>query len=379
MLVLKSLDILPWLAGGNILAAIVFGGFVKIAFDFTPFIYGNSPGYNEFSMSLIAGLLDSDLGDDQVILIIRKDQEEHFAFVEKKLKLICINANSVVKRALWQNIFIPFMKGIDFIVFTGDLAPAFVNVPYMVVTHDLNFLPYPENYSFLSLLYRKMIVRRSIVRAAVSVAISSITKEEILHYVNINANVIHNPIRGYSGLEKRPSDQNKKIFLCLSSLAEHKNIPAALVACRRFLQIEPDAEFYFAGNWTPDQFPADPDEKGIKLLGYIDDMTRARVVSESVCILAPSVYEGFGMPYVEAALADKALLCCDIDIAREVVAGYPFYIKSPFDADAIYQAMLELRGENYEPKPKDAAFFEKYQPKFVANRYLTLARNHKKA
>lgn len=330
-------------------------------------------------MSLVGGLLDCDLQKDQISLIIRKDQREHFAFAEGKLKIICINANSVIKRVLWQNIFIPFMKEVDFIVFTGDLAPAFVNVPYMVVTHDLNFLPYPENYSFLSLLYRKMIVRRSIQRAAVSVAISNITKEEIFQYVRIRANVIHNPIRGCSGLKDRSVDRKKKIFLCLSSLADHKNIPAAVAACRRFLQVEPDAEFHFAGAWTPDQFPADPDEKGIKLLGYIDDATRSRLVSDAVCILAPSLYEGFGMPYVEAALADKALLCCDINVAREVVADFPFYIKSPFDADAIYQAMLALKEANYEPKPKDAALFEKYQPKFVANRYLELARNHKKA
>lgn len=352
---------------------------MKIAFDFTPFIYGNSPGYNEFTMSLTEGLLECDLGNDEVVLIVRKDQAEHFAFAEKKFEIIYADANSVVKRALWQNIFIPFMKGIDFFVFTGDLAPAFINTPYLLVTNDLNFVPYPENYPFLSLLYRRLNVRRSIRRAAVSVAISNATKEEILQYVNINANVIPIPIRGCGGMENQSSGQKKKLFLCLSSLAAHKNIPATLLACRKFLQVEPDAEFCFAGAWTIDQFPADPNEKGIRLLGYIDDSTRSRLVSDAVCILAPSLYEGFGMPYAEAALADKPLLCCDIDVAREVAGDYPFYIKSPFDADAIYQAMLALKEANYEPKPKDAALFEKYQPKFVANRYLELARNHKKA
>jgi hypothetical protein len=55
--------------------------------------------------------------------------------------------------------------------------------------------------------------------------------------------------------------------------------------------------------------------------------------------LSPSLYEGFGMPYAEAMVNNKLLICCDIDIAREVVSDYPVYINPPFDENSIFSAL----------------------------------------
>lgn len=348
---------------------------MNLGFDFTPYVYGKAPGYNEYTMSLLDGLAKVDLRDTKVTLFVRSDQAHHFSRYRSHFNIVAAPVSSVLGRLFWQNFFLSRRKDVDVIIFTGNFAPFFVRKPYVLVTHDLNFLSHPGNFSGFSILFKRLVIPRSIRRAASNVVISETVKREVDRSYQRESIVIHNPVRG-AGRISCDSDNGGKSssvkFLCLSSLAVHKNIPAAVTAVQRFLVDGKDAVFFFAGNWKLEEFPVEVNDDRIVLLGHVDSKVRDELINSVDCVLAPSIYEGFGMPYVEALLAGKALVCSDIEIAREVVGSGAFFVKSPHDANAIYDALLEAEAHGFK-REVDAAALKRFEPSVAAQRYLDVA------
>lgn len=362
---------------GPLELAINLGLIMNLGFDFTPYVYGKAPGYNEYAMSLLDGLSRIDLGDVKVTLFVRRDQAHHFSRYGAFFNIVAAPVESVFARLLWQNVSLNRRKDVDVIVFTGNFSPFFVRKPYVLVTHDLNFLSHPANFSSLSILFKRVVIPRSIRRAASNIVISEAVKREVYRAYRRESIVIHNPVRGAARVDQCSvffGAGSAVKFLCLSSLAVHKNIPAAVSAAQRFLSDGKDAVFFFAGNWGVSEFPVDVSDDRIVLLGHLDSNVRDELINHVDCVLAPSVYEGFGMPYVEAMLAGKALVCSDIEIAREVVGGGAFFIRAPHDADAIYEALVEAEACGFR-REVDAAALMRFDPGVAAQRYVNVARS----
>ncbi|MGF6348658.1 glycosyltransferase [Variovorax sp. W2I14] len=344
----------------------------RIGFDFTPFVYGRAAGYNEYALSLIEGLVSCAREDCSIILFVRQDQRQHFISLPSDFEVVGINVSSVVRRVLWQNLKLPFIGDIDFFVFTGNFAPLYIGTPYLLITHDLNYKKYAANFSALGLAYRRFISKRSVLRAAVSVTGSEVVREEISNEFGRVASVVYNPVR----VSVEDAVEDRKIVVCPTSLALHKNAAATYDACMRFAAQFPDVKFYFIGNWAIEDFPVKQRIPNIELLGYVDDAVRSAIFASACCILTASVYEGFGMPYAEAMLMNKSLICSNIPIANEVAVGYPFYIEAPFDADAIYSALCKAYISEFSPGIVDSFVIDRFRPRCAAKSYLELINEH---
>ena len=135
-------------------------------------------------------------------------------------------------------------------------------------------------------------------------------------------------------------------FITPSSLADHKNISNALSAFHSFCEANPSLSYQYIliGNWTVEsfynRFPQYVDCSRIIPLGYVDEMIKAALFKFSAAFLLPSIYEGFGIPYLEALSLSKPLICSDIPVSREICNNIPFYISPPFDCISIYYAIM---------------------------------------
>lgn len=344
----------------------------QIIFDFTPYVYGRAAGYNEYTMSLLFGISKSLPTWCEITLLIRSDQREHFSLFSTKMKIKEIHVSSVIQRILWQNLILPFYKNSDFFIFTGNFAPIFFKKPYALVTHDLNFLHFPNNFSFLGLIYRKFFIKRSIKKSKISITISKQIRSEIFKEYNISSKVIYNPIPP----PKLSRIKTTKSIVCASSLAKHKNIINAYNACKAFTSIDSEVNVFFIGNWNICDFPVENTSRNIHLLGYISEEEKNVLFSQAKCILCPSIYEGFGMPYIEAILYRKILVCSDIPIAHEIAGDNAIYIAPPYSTSEILDSLMAMDlNNNCHNLPFDS-YVEKFDPHFIASQYLEVIFDH---
>ena len=331
----------------------------------------NNTGFNNYILNLIKGF--EDLEKNFVIYLgINRIEKKYFLKLKKykKFKFLETNFNTFLGKLFWHHtIGLRLKNKFDIFLFPNNFLPIFAPKNSFLVVHDLNFKFNKKDFSLLSLLYRYLFQKFSIVNADKVIAISKKTSREIKKFYNINSIIINNPVKPFT---YRADTSQKNVILCASSLKKYKNIDAAYQACLSFLILKPNYKIIFIGNWTVNEFPL-PINKNPKILlfGYQSETNRNKLFNSAEIILSPSKYEGFGLTYVEALMMSKKLVCCDIDVAREIVRNKAFYIKKPFGCEQIFSALIKAANSKSLLKSRERQEFLKiYSPKYVAKQYF---------
>lgn len=141
-----------------------------------------------------------------------------------------------------------------------------------------------------------------------------------------------------------------RYLLSLCTLEPRKNIPQLLRCFARLIQQErpPDVCLVLAGStgWKTgpifDFLDGHPDVRARTVLaGYVPDVDLAALYSGARAFVYPSLYEGFGLPVLEAMQCGTPVITSDVSSLPEVV-GNAGLLVSPTDADALAAAMLRL-------------------------------------
>ena len=350
---------------------------VHLIIDGTNFIYSKAPGFNEYFINLLSYFNESvNEYNLDITVYILKGQSEYFnQFNNFKVNEL-IFSNSAL-RFLWQNIILPFCGNKKSIfLFPANFAPYFFNKKYLLVIHDLNYLIFPNNFSFSHLVYRKVFIKKSLLNAHKIISISQFVSDEINKHFGINSVTIYNPLPSTIN-ENRFSENfmslnlnGKSYILVISSLSEHKNIYECVRACELVNIINPSLNFVFIGNWKVESFVEmfNPPSNVIPL-GFVNLDLKQKLITNSAAMLVPSVYEGFGYPYFEAILNKKYLLCSDIPIVNEFF-HCDNLIREPYKCTNIFNAInnflkSEKKEVNYELKN-----IQKLTDSYIKNQYL---------
>jgi glycosyltransferase involved in cell wall biosynthesis len=340
---------------------------LRLAVDLSSFLYGKAAGFNEYALCLVRGLASVPASTLQLTLFVRPGQGEHFRPLNGAAMIRELPFRGGAGRLLWHHVWPRFLgKGYDAFLFPANFTPLLVPKHSILVVHDLNFLVNRKSFGVHNMAYRHLIQRRSIVAAEGVIAISDATAREVKAYCGRRPVVIHNPVR----LRAAPDVAAENLLLCASSLSHHKNIPAAHEAALQLVEEDPGLTVAFIGNWRPAEFPASRAHPRIRLLGFVDDDERSRLLAACRAVLAPSRYEGFGMPYIECLMSGKALICSDIPVAREVAGDTAYWIAAPFGADEIIDAARRARQASYAAKQPPKSLIDRYLPDVAAARYV---------
>ena len=93
--------------------------------------------------------------------------------------------------------------------------------------------------------------------------------------------------------------------------------------------------------------------RGVVVLDDVTDADLSTLYAHATGVVSPSLYEGFGLPLVEAMRAGTPLACSDIPVFQEVSGGHASFF-DPLSEEAIGDALLELVG-GARPGAVDAA------------------------
>jgi len=232
-------------------------------------------------------------------------------------------------------------------------------VPTCLVIHDLAFEHYPEHFVLAHRLYWRHYIPLFAKKATWIATVSTFSKEDIVkHYgidrghIDVVYNGIHDEYRPLTVAE-REEVKNKyaegcEYFVFAGALHPRKNIVNLLKAFIAFRIKQPtDMKLVIAGRpaWKYDevgQLRAEMEFKDeVKWLGYMDVDELSRVTGGAYALVYASLFEGFGVPIVEAQQCDVPAIVSNTSSMPEV-AGNAALMVNPNDVQDIADKMHQL-------------------------------------
>jgi glycosyltransferase involved in cell wall biosynthesis len=216
-------------------------------------------------------------------------------------------------------------------------APVRSSVPLVVTFHDLAVLRHPETFNRWTREYSRLTLPRVARAARRLIAVSEFTRRELMavldvpvEKVRVIPNAVGPPFRAEG--EAAAGDY----VLAVSTLEPRKNLPrlvdgfrrAGLNGCRLLV----------AG--APGWGAVRPEGDGVTWLGEVGDQELARLYRGARCVAYVSLYEGFGLPVLEAMACGAPVVAGRNEAAAEV-AGDAAVLVDPLDPDAIAAGLAE--------------------------------------
>jgi glycosyltransferase involved in cell wall biosynthesis len=197
-------------------------------------------------------------------------------------------------------------------------------------------------------------------RADVIVAISDTTRVDAGNFYEISPERIHvvplshNPeFRVLPGERKEASGESLKPFLLyVGNREKYKNFATLLKAYRNWKQRGEVNLLAVGPAWTKEEsrLMSEPGLAGsVHVLTNIDDVHLCRLYNQAAALVFPSLYEGFGLPLLEAMACGCPIVASDIPSTREVAGECPIYFEAQ-DVDQLIDAleMVMAEGRNSE-------------------------------
>jgi glycosyltransferase involved in cell wall biosynthesis len=249
--------------------------------------------------------------------------------------------SSAVRDALWYPVGLKRRAGaLDVLHCTTFRGPVGASVPTVVTVHDLAILRAPEAFPRWHRLYGKAGLDRVLRAADAVVAVSEFTRSEVTALADVPAERIRVVPNGVDAVFTPDGPRAEGDYaLAVGTLEPRKNLRRAVDAAR-----EAGVELRVVGarGW------GGVDVEG--WVGEIPDAGLAALYRGARCVVYPSLYEGFGLPVLEA-MACGAPVVTSSATAMEEVAGGAAVLVDPLDASAIAVGIQEAMARRDELVP----------------------------
>jgi glycosyltransferase involved in cell wall biosynthesis len=232
--------------------------------------------------------------------------------------------------------------------------------PRTVVTvHDLGYLYFPQAHPRSARLYLDGSTRWSVQVAAHVVADSQATKRDLSRRYGVPLGKITvaypgcddslHPVREPFAIEsvKRLYGITGDYLLHIGTLQPRKNLVRLIQAFAIFKSQISNLKLVLAGSkgWLYDDILAEVEQLGLEshvlFPGRVIEEDKAALISGAAAFVFPSLYEGFGLPVVEAMQCGTPVICSNTSSLPEV-AGDAALLIDPLDVDALAEAMARL-------------------------------------
>lgn len=246
-----------------------------------------------------------------------------------------------------------------------NVVPLACPTPSVVTIHDLSAFLFPQTFRRVNRLYTQWAIRVAARRARYILAVSEFTRSEIVRWLGVapervvvtpNAADARFTPPDPAALEafRRRAGLPDRFALFLGTLEPRKNLPLLLEAYARIAR-QIDAPLLVGGakGWLYEPILARAEQLGLgdrlRFVGYIDQEDQALWYAAATVFVFPSLYEGFGMPPLEAMACGTPVIVSNSSSLPEVV-GDPAagpeqaaaLIVPATDADALADAMLRV-------------------------------------
>lgn len=295
-------------------------------------------------------------------------------------RLVRISGSNRLIRGLIQQLFSGYFLArskCDLLFCPGSLSPVFINKPCVVTIHDMAYRDVPYSVSKLNRLWYRLIVPFAARRADKIIAVSDFSKSRILHWLDVSTDSVHTvhegPLRSMDhepvswGRLRRQYNLTEDVFLSISSGLPNKNIYLLIQAYLMFVQrtASDNTCLVLVGHRATDDMEQlleqSPYRNKVVFTGFITEREKVEFLKRSRLYIFSSLYEGFGLPVLEAQSCGLPLICSKAGSLPEIAGLGALY----FDPSSVDDLALKL---------SEAYANESLREELIENGYQNAAR-----
>ena len=284
---------------------------VRIGVNALYLIPGGVGGTEIYLRELLAALAELDQVNEYLVFTNLETQSD---LVPKQAnfhwKPQAVHARFRPARILWEQIVLPFEAAryrLDVLFNPGFTAPVFSPCRQVTVFHDLQHKRHPEYFRWFDLPFWRLLLWAAAHRSHRLIAVSEATRPDLLRFYRIPkervAVIAHGVEPAFSRLDR---SHTESYLLCVSTLHPHKNLPRLI---RAYGRKKRDFRLVLAGlrGFHAETIERQIEEMGLRdsvqITGWVPRDDLYSLYERARAFVYPSMFEGFGMPVLEALAA----------------------------------------------------------------------------
>lgn len=219
------------------------------------------------------------------------------------------------------------------------IFPFGIKIPVYTIIHDTIFLDYKDaTKNYIDYLIKKTLIKRAVKKSEKIFTVSNFTKKRIAAYfkkANKKVEVV------YAGISKKVLNykmdkvEKKNQIVFVGNLKKNKNIIELIKAFDIVKQNNKDMKLLIIGEschkTKDDEVLKCLNQSSIEFKGKIRDEELFKIISESRFLIQPSLYEGFGLPPLEALYLNTRPIISNIEVFKEIYKGLDVIYYSGID------------------------------------------------
>jgi glycosyltransferase involved in cell wall biosynthesis len=248
-----------------------------------------------------------------------------------------------------EQIFFPGLLNrykLDLVHFCHFNVPIFYFRPFIITIHDLILFHYPtiknttlnRFFYFFKLGAYHLVIRSAMLRAEKIIAVSEFTRKDIISKMGVKENKTIVIYEGYEIQKNSPENDKrgndfsskydimKPYIIYVGNAYPHKNLEKLCLAFdllqKKFdglkLLLVGESDYFYD---CLEKFVKEKQIKNIIFTGFVDDIELDYLYKNAECFVFPSLYEGFGLPPLEALSRGTAVACSMAGSIPEITGG----------------------------------------------------------
>ena len=336
---------------------------LRIGIDYTAAVRQGA-GIGRYTRELVRSLAELDRDHDYVLFAAASGQRLADVGWPPNFQMRSAPLSDRALAILWHRLRLPLWVELA----TGPVdifqSPDFVLPPVrrartLVTVHDLSFIRYPQCADANLRAYLNKVVPRSVQRADLVLADSQSTKDDLVELLGVELSKIEvvypgveerfRPIKDQAYLEQVRKQYNlpSRFILGLGTLQPRKNFTRLIEAFADLRFAICDLHLVIAGGkgWLYEEIFATVERLGLEekvvFPGFVADEHLPALYNLADLFVFPSLYEGFGLPPLEALACGTPVITSDASSLPEVVGQAGLMVKAT-DVEALAQAMKQV-------------------------------------
>jgi glycosyltransferase involved in cell wall biosynthesis len=302
-------------------------------------------------------------GDDEIIVVSNRPLDTTCPLPPEVRVVV---SSSRVPRIVWMQTIAPRLLRrlrVDVAHFTNGMVPLALPVPTVVTIHDMSLTMFPKYHPPRRVLLNRPLVDLAARRADAIITVSESAKRDIVRLYGSQAERIHvvheaaapsfQPVRDRAVLARvrERYDLADRFILYVGTIEPRKNLPKLIegFASRRKSgqlphQLVCAGPYGWLSRDIEDLIDRLQIEDAVRFTGYVPFGDLAALYSLAEMFVFPSLYEGFGLPVIEAMACGTPVVTGHVAALEEVGGGAVEQV-GHLDADSLGDAMVRLAGD----------------------------------
>lgn len=320
---------------------------------------GLAGGTETYSISLLKAMSHLTKNNIEYHIFCSSEMNLQFLSGFSQFNIVRFNrvSRSLAYRFFFEQVIFPFKLrkyNLNILHSYGYIGPLFTK-NHIVTIHDTNAFAHKKAMPVAKKILLRFFLLATAKRCSHIITVSHFSKQEIVKYLKVSANKIS--VIYEAGKYDVQTNENYTLpaqyahlwqnpyFIGLSSVSPHKNITTLILAFKQLVTKFPNLKLVLAGH-----LPAGNTNIGItddvingKIIftGFVDDIVLMSLLKNACCFVFPSLYEGFGLPLLEAQALEVPVIASNMGSLPEIGADSALYFQAT-NANELAKVMSEF-------------------------------------